>query len=169
MVENQETLKVTVLSDTQLMLSRTFDAPRDLVFEACTRPEHVKHWWGPRGTEVIVEEMDFRVGGTWRFVQRMPDGSEFPFKGEYREIVRPERVVQTFIFDVEPYSAYESVETATYTEQDGKTTISVVAQYQSIEHRDGVIASGMESGARETYERLAEYIQELKVAAVAGV
>lgn len=166
MEENQRTLKLTVLSDTEIMLSRTFDAPRELVFEACSRPEHVKNWWGPRGSDVTVLEMDFRPGGTWRFLQRMPDGNTYPFKGEYREIVPPERVVQTFIFDVEPYSAYESVETATYSEENGKTTISVVVRYQSIEHRDGVIASGMESGARETYDRLAEYLPTLAEASV---
>lgn len=151
-------LNVSILSDRELLMTRQLDAPRELVWEAMTTPEHVKHWWGPSGYTMSSCEIDLRPGGSWRFVQLSPDGREFPFKGVYREITRPERVVQTFIFDVEPFNVHESVETMTLTERDGGTLVSVHVLYESIEVRDGVIASGMEKGAAETYDRLAEYL-----------
>jgi uncharacterized protein YndB with AHSA1/START domain len=154
-------LTVTLPSDREILLTRVFDAPRRLVFEACTRPEHVVRWWGPHGSTMTLCEMDFRPGGAWRFVVRMPNGQECPFKGEYREIVPPERVVQTFIYDVEFIRDFEALETMTLTEQDGKTTLQVIVLHQTKEARDGQVNSGMEAGASETYDRLAEFIQTL--------
>ena len=109
---------------------------------------------------MIVGEIDFRPGGAWRFVTRDPNGEESPFKGEYREIVRPERIVWTFVYDIEPYNVHEALETVVFTEQDGKTTITVTSTYPSKEVRDA-LESGMEYGAHQTYDRLEEYLVTL--------
>ena len=113
---------------------------------------------GPRGMTMTACEMDRRPGGAWRFVLRAPDGQEHPFKGVYREIVPPERVVQTFIFDVDVIRDFESVETMTLVEHGGKTTLAVTVRHQSTEARDGHLNSGMEDGAGQSYDRLAELL-----------
>jgi uncharacterized protein YndB with AHSA1/START domain len=142
------------------MLTRVFDAPRELLFEALSSPEHVRHWWGPRGTSLPVCEMDFRVGGKWRNVCLEADGQEYGFRGEYREIDPPARLVQTFEFEGMPGEI--SVETMTLEDLGSQTRITVVSRFASKEARDGMLQSGMEQGARETYERLAEYLAALK-------
>ena len=147
-------LTVTLPSDLEIKMVRVFDAPRALVFEAHTSCEHVKHWWG-RGNPLDCE-MDFRPGGSWRFVQRGPDGSEVAFRGVYREIVPPERIVNTFEFEGLP--GHISVETLTLVERDGKTTLTSTSRFDSAEDRDGMLRSGMEKGAAETYDRLAEHV-----------
>ncbi len=152
-------LEVTTPSDREIVLTRVFDAPRDLVFEAHTSCEHLSHWWGPRGYEIIGCEIDFRPGGAWRVVHRGPDGEEYGFRGEYREIVRPERIVWTFEFEGMPGNV--SVETLTLEERDGKTTLTATSVYDSVEARNAMLESGMESGAAETYERLDEYLEAL--------
>jgi uncharacterized protein YndB with AHSA1/START domain len=154
-------LTVTLPSDREIVLTRAFDAPRRLVFEACTKPEHVRRWWGLHGTTMTVCEMDFRPGGAWRFVLRGPDGQEHPFKGEYREIVPPERVVSTFVYDVEFIRDFEAVETMTLDEQDGRTTLQVRVLHKTKESRDGQLRSGMEAGAAQTYDRLAELLKTM--------
>jgi uncharacterized protein YndB with AHSA1/START domain len=154
-------LTVTLPSDREIALRRVFDAPRALVFEACTRPEHVARWWGPTGSTLTVEEMDVRPGGAWRFVLRGADGQDHPFRGVYREVVPPERVVSTFIYDVEFIRDFEAVETVTFSERDGKTTLSVTVLHQSREARDNHLRSGMESGASQSYDRLAELVGTL--------
>jgi len=151
-------LTVALPSDREIMLTRVFDAPRRLVFEAISRPEHVARWWGPRGSTLSACEMDMRPGGAWRFVLRAPDGSEHPFKGVYREIVPPERVVNTFVYDVEGIRDHEALETMTLTEKDGRTTLTSVVLHKSVESRDGQLNSGMEFGAAETYDRLEELV-----------
>ncbi len=153
-------LEVTTPSDTEIRMTRVFDAPRDLVFEAHSSAEHMSKWWGPRKYEVIGAEFDFRPGGRWRIVHRSPDGEEYGFRGEFREIVPPERITWTFEFEGWPGKV--SVETLTLEEHDGKTTLTAVAVYDSVEARDAMIESGMESGAAETYERLDEYLDTLK-------
>jgi uncharacterized protein YndB with AHSA1/START domain len=150
-------LTVTTPSDREIVMSRVFDAPRDLVFEAHSSCEHLSHWWGPRKYEVASCEIDFRPGGAWRIVLRGPDG-EIPFFGEYLEVVRPERIVWTFGFGD---MAAGGPETYTFEEHDGKTTITSRAVFGSIEERDGVLESGMQTGAEETYDRLAEYLAVL--------
>ena len=135
---------------------REIDAPRRLVFEAHTKCEHIKHWWGPRGSTLSVCEMDFRPGGAWRFVEREGDGQDYAFRGVYREIVPPERIVQTFEFEGMP--GHVSVETLTLVERDGKTTLTTRSVFETKEDRDGMLQSGMETGAAETWERLAEYL-----------
>jgi len=150
------TLTVTTPSEREIVLTRSFDAPRRLVFEAYSKPEYVKRWWGPRRFEMPVCEMDFRPGGAYRVVHRGRNGEEFAFRGQYREIVPPERIVRTFEFEGRP--GHVSVETLVLTEQDGKTTITGTTVFDSVEERDGMLHSGMEEGAAETYDRLAEHL-----------
>jgi uncharacterized protein YndB with AHSA1/START domain len=136
-------------------MTRLFDAPRELVFEAFTNPEHVPHWFGPRGWSLPVCEIDLRPGGAWRYLLRGPNGEEMGMSGVYQEITPPERVVSTESFDVYPG---ESINTLTLTEEDGKTRYTVTVLYPSKETRDAVLASGMSEGASETLERLAEHL-----------
>jgi uncharacterized protein YndB with AHSA1/START domain len=159
---SRHALVVALPSEREVILRRLFDAPRRLVFEAFTRPEHIRRWWGPRAYAMTVCEMDFRVGGSWRFVQRTPDGQEHPFTGVYKEIAAPERIVQTFIYDVEGIRDQIVIETITFEEQDGKTILTNTAQYPSPESRDGYIDSGMEWGAIETMDRLGELVATMR-------
>jgi uncharacterized protein YndB with AHSA1/START domain len=145
----------TTPSDREIVMTRDFDAPRELVFQAWTNPEHVPHWFGPRGTTVPLCEIDLRPGGAWRYVLHSPDGSEMGMGGVYQEISPPERLVTTESFDDYPG---ESLNRFVLTEEDGKTTLTVTVLYESKEIRDAVIESGMQSGAAETFDRLAEYL-----------
>jgi uncharacterized protein YndB with AHSA1/START domain len=160
-VANSDTFKVTTPSAREIVLTRLFDAPRRLVFEAMTKPEHVRRWWGRLDDRYSVTtcEIDLRPGGSWRFVGRGPQG-EFAFHGVYREIVAPERVVFTEIF--EPFPDVESVVTSVFTEERGKTRLTVSVAYPSPEVRDSVIKSGMERGAAISYDRLEELVKELQ-------
>ena len=153
---NTGTLKVTTPSDREVKMVRVFDAPRAMVFDAFTRCELLKRWFGPRGFSLAVCEGDFKVGGTWRFVLRGPDGGEMGMRGVIREMVRPERLVHAESFDDYPG---ESLVTTQFIEEAGKTTVTITVRYESKQIRDAVIASGMEHGAAETYDRLAEYLE----------
>jgi len=155
-------LTVTTPSDREIVMTRVFDAPRDLVFEAHSSCEHMSNWWGPRKYEFASCEIDFRPGGKWRIVHRGPDGEDEDqgFHGEFREIVRPERIVWTFEWEGMP--GHVSVETLTLEEHGGKTTVTATSVFDSVEDRDGMLQSGMESGAAESYERLDEYLEVLK-------
>ena len=161
-------LTLTLPSEYEIMLRRTFAAPRRLLFEAMTRPEHIKNWWGPRGTTLVTCEMDFRPGGAWRSVLRGLDGNDHPFKGIYREIVVPERVVRTFVYDVDVIRDHEAVETMTLVEEDGQTTLTSVTRHKSVEARDGHLNSGMEWGVVETYARLDELLATMDAASSTG-
>jgi uncharacterized protein YndB with AHSA1/START domain len=152
-------MTLTLPSDREIAVQRTFDAPRSLVFEAMTSCEHLARWWGPRHLTLASCEMEFRPGGAYRFVQQAPDGTIHPFKGEYREIAAPERVVLTQIY--EPYPDQEALVSTTLAEKDGKTTLSQTLRFASSEARDGMIASGMESGEAESFDRLDELLAEL--------
>lgn len=155
-------LKVTTPSDREIVLTRAFDAPRDLVFEVWTRPEHVRHWWGWRSSEMLVCEADVRPGGSWRYVTREENGVEVPFTGVYQDVAPPERVVHTEIYDVEPFNSGDpAITTVTFSEEDGRTTVTVTTLYPSKEIRDAVLQSGMEGGAAESYDRLAERLGTL--------
>jgi uncharacterized protein YndB with AHSA1/START domain len=158
---NSDSFKVTTPSDLEIRITRLFDAPRALVFEALTRPEHVREWWGRlgEGYSVPVCEIDLRPGGAWRFVNRHPKG-EAAFRGEYREITPPSRLVYTEIFEDFPDSV--SVVTMDLTEEGGKTRMTVTARYPSVEVRDTVLASGMERGAAISYDRLEDVVCELQ-------
>ncbi|HSK03820.1 MAG TPA: SRPBCC family protein [Kofleriaceae bacterium] len=151
-------LSITTPSDLEIAMTRAFDAPRALVWEMFTRPEHVRQWWGCKHVEVTVCEIDLRVGGAYRFSGRGPDGAEVPFRGVYREIVAPERMVYTEIYDVPMARDHAGVVTATFTEQAGKTTVHTVIRYDSKETRDIVLASGMESGVASGYDRIDELL-----------
>lgn len=141
-----------------VIMTRTFDAPRELVFRAHTSCEHISKWWGPRRHSFVSCDMDFVVGGAWRFVLGNTDGSEvYPFKGEFREIEAPERLTWTFVFDVAPFNEHTAVESMVFTEENGVTTMTTTSVAPSFEMRDQVLASGMAEGAAETYDRLEEY------------
>ena|SRR5438034_1680189 len=160
-VANSDTFKATTPSDREIVLTRLFDAPRRLVFDAMTKPEHVRQWWGILDDRysVTVCEIDLRPGGTWRFVGRGPQG-EFAFHGVYREIAAPDRVVFTEIYD--PFPDAESVVTSIFTEEGGKTRLTVTALYPSLEVRDAVLKSGMARGAGISYDRLEELVSALQ-------
>jgi uncharacterized protein YndB with AHSA1/START domain len=141
-----------------IVIEREFDAPRRLVYQAVTQPELVKRWWGcPMGGGLTVCEMDVRVGGRWRYVMRGQDGNEHVFRGVYREIVPEEKVVQTSQYMEYP----EALETITLEERDGKTTLRTVVLHQSVEGRDAHVASGMESGANASFDRLEEVVRSI--------
>jgi uncharacterized protein YndB with AHSA1/START domain len=157
MIASDNKFKVTTLSDREIEMTRTLDAPRELVFKTMLDPELIPQWWGPRRYSTIVDKMDVRVGGKWRYGNRAADGTEFWFNGEYREIVSPERIVQTFEF--EPMAGHISVDTLTLEDLGGgRTRVRVRSVFSSKEDRDAVLNSGMESGANETYDRLAEIL-----------
>jgi uncharacterized protein YndB with AHSA1/START domain len=154
-MKNTGTLKVTLPSDNEILLTRVFDAPRHLVFEALTRPELIKRWFGPHGWSLSVCEVDFRVGGAWRYVMHGPNGRRMGMFGDYREIVPVERIVHTERFDEYPG---EAVVTTILTEEDGRTIFNATVFHASKDVRDAVIKSGMEHGAAETYDRLNEML-----------
>lgn len=143
-------LTVTTPSDREIVMTRLLDAPRELVFAAHSECEHLQKWWA-RGNPMDCD-LDFRVGGTWRFVEHDPDGNDYGFRGEYREIVAPEKIVQTFEFEGMP--GHVCVETLVLDEQDGKTTLTSTTVFDSVEDRDGMLSSGMETGARESMRHL---------------
>lgn len=142
----------------EIVITRVFDAPRDLVFKTVTDPSLIPQWWGPAKYATVVDKMDVRPGGQWRFVQRDAEGNQWAFHGFYHEVVAPERVVQTFEF--EGFPGHVSLETSRLEEQDGKTLMTNTAVYQSVEDRDGMVQSGMEGGARELMERLAALVEK---------
>lgn len=151
---------LTLPSDREIMGTRVFDAPRRLVFEAHASCEHVRRWWGPRDLALVRCQMDFRPGGAWRFVlKRESTGTEFAFRGEYREVVPPERIVLTFEFEGMP--GHVSLNTLTFAERNGQTVLTSVQRFDSVEDRDGMIESGMEKGASETMDRLAEHLARM--------
>ncbi|MGC4760978.1 SRPBCC family protein [Micromonospora trifolii] len=151
-------LTVDLPSDREITLTRTFDAPRDLVYAAHTQAEHLRQWWG-RGNPLDVE-IDFRVGGGYRFVEHATDGNDYAFRGEYREIVVPERLVQTFEFEGMP--GHVAVETVVFTEQEGRTTITSTTRFDTTAERDGMVDSGMTQGAAESYAALDRHLATLR-------
>ena len=159
-VANSGTFKVSTPSDTEITLTRLFDAPRHLVFEAMSKPEHIKRWWGNLGAgySVPVCEVDLRVGGKWRFVNRHPQG-EAEFYGVYQEIVVPERVVFTEIFA--PFPDAPSLVTTVLTVEGNKTRLNATSKYPSKQVRDMVLSTGMERGAALSYDRLDDVAMEL--------
>lgn len=155
---NAGTLKVTTPSEREIVMTRVFNAPRDLVYDALTKPELLKRWFGPRGWTLDVCEVDLRVGGAWRFVLHGPGGAKLGMYGVYRELARPDRTVHTESMDGYPG---ESLVRCDLVEQDGKTTLTGTVLYESQLIRDMVVKSGMEHGAAETYDKLAEFLASL--------
>jgi len=161
---NSEKLQITTPSDREIAMTRAFNAPRRLVFEALTKPELVKRWLlGPPGWSMPVCEIDLRVGGNYRYVwRRDSDGTDMGMGGVYREIVAPERIVATERFDQSWYEG-EAVGTTTLVEQGGKTTLTQTMRYESKETRDAVLKSPMETGVAASYDRLADALAAIGV------
>jgi uncharacterized protein YndB with AHSA1/START domain len=154
------TAVVTLPTDTQILITREFDAPKHLVYKAWTTPELIKRWWtGDRG-EATIAEVDLRVGGTWRYVMTANGGFEVAFHGEYREIVPNERIVSTEVYEAMPQG--EAVNTVTFTERDGRTTLTVLVQHTSREARDGHLDFGMEGGMQEAMDHLEQVAVSLR-------
>jgi uncharacterized protein YndB with AHSA1/START domain len=151
---------VTLPTDEQILITREFDAPRHLVYRAWTEPELVGRWWSGNRGEVTVAEVDLRVGGTWRYVMVTDDGFEAAFHGEYREIVPNERIVATEVYEGMP--EVETLNTVTFAEADGRTTLTMLVQHASKEARDAHMASGMEAGMREAMDLLERVANALR-------
>jgi len=151
-------LTVTMPSDREIVMTHVFDAPRHLVFEAWTKPEHLLQWFGPHSCPLVACEIDFRVGGAWCYTLRGADGRDMVMRGVYQEISRPVRLISTESFDDYPG---ESLNSMTFAEQDGRTTLTTRVLYPSKESRDAVIRSGMEQGAAETYDRLESHLRSM--------
>ncbi len=154
-----KTSTLTLPSDREIVMSRVFDAPRELVFKALTDPALIGRWWGLRSTTTVVDKFDPRPGGAWRMVQKGPDGREDAFRGEFREIVPPERVVQTFEWEGMP--GHIVLDTMTLEDLGGKTRLTTTSLFDTKEERDGMMASGMEQGANESWDLLAELLATL--------
>ena len=158
-MKNIGALQATTPSEREIAMTRVFNAPRSLVFDALTKPELLERWYGPRGWSLVVCEIDLRVGGVWRFVTRRPDGKQIGQRGVYREIVRPERLVNTESW--EDWNPGEVLVTTVLVEQGGETTFTSTLLFPSQEVRDALIKSGMTNGAAESYDKLAECLASL--------
>ncbi|HEY5944316.1 MAG TPA: SRPBCC domain-containing protein [Kofleriaceae bacterium] len=154
-------LVITLPSDREILMTREFDAPRALVWEMFTKPEHIRKWWGCEHLDMTVCEVDLRVGGEYRYVGKTPDGNICPFKGVHHEIVYPEKIVFTEIFDVDMARDHPGLVTTTFTEHDGKTTMRVLIRYDSKETRDIVLSTGMEHGAAAGYDMVEQLLGDL--------
>jgi uncharacterized protein YndB with AHSA1/START domain len=156
---------VTLPTEEQILIRREFDAPRDLVFKAYTTPELVKRWWNAKRGEVTIAEIDLRPGGRWRYVMIADGGGEVGFHGEYREVVPNEKIVSTEIFEGIPDGVYPdnaTLNTATFTEVDGRTTLELLVEAPSKEIRDAIIESGMEAGLQDALDLLEEVAISLR-------
>ena len=155
-IDRGSTATTTIYSaGAELVFERTFDAPREQVWKAFMDPERIPRWWGPHGTTTVVEEMDVRPGGRWRYVSRAPDRDEVAFYGEYLEVEPPERFRWTFMFDVEGLGPQGGPETFTFEEVGARTKVTSIGHMGSIEALEGALATGMVGGAIETWDRLA--------------
>jgi uncharacterized protein YndB with AHSA1/START domain len=157
---NTSGLIITTPTDREIVLTRSFDAPRGLVFEAWTTPEHVRRWWGCGGSPMTVCDIDLRVGGAWRYVVSAPNGEEHGFHGIYREVVAPARLVHTYIY--EPMPEHGALNTVLFEERNGRTTVIETVLHQTTEARDGHLQSGMEAGATQSLNRLEAYLETMK-------
>jgi len=152
-------LEVSARGDLEIVGVRVFDAPRELVYRAFTERDLVSRWWGLREGTTIIDKFEPKPGGAWRIIGRDKDGNEDAFRGEFRELTPPERVVQTFEWEGLP--GHISVETLTLEDLDGRTKVTSVSTFDTTEDRDGMLESGMETGMSEAYDQLAELIEEL--------
>ena len=159
-VTSSGTATVTLPTDEQILITREFDAPKHLVYEAWTTPELVKRWWTANRGEATVAEIDLRVGGAWRYVMVAKEGFEVAFHGEYREIAPNERIVSTEVYEGMPEG--EALNTVTFTEVDGRTTLTILVQHTSKEHRDAHIDSGMEAGMQDAMDLLEQVAISLR-------
>lgn len=155
---NSRKLFVTTPSDREIVLRRTFDAPRALVFAAWTKSEHVRQWYGCATHQLVVCDIEFRVGGRYRFTMRAPDGIDHTMTGVYREIVWPSRIVCTERYETTGFTSEDAIVTIEFDEKNGETTLTSTVLHPNSAQRDGHLNSGMEQGAGETYDRLADFI-----------
>jgi uncharacterized protein YndB with AHSA1/START domain len=145
----------------EILITREFDAPRELVFKVITDPELLPQWWGPRYLSTEVDKMDMRPGSQWRFIQRDTEGREYAFSGVYHEVLAPERIINTFEFEGLPEAGHVTLETMKLEElPGGRTRLTTQSVFQSIIDRDAALQSGMESGIIDTYNRLDELLKE---------
>jgi uncharacterized protein YndB with AHSA1/START domain len=161
MANKTSDLKVTLPTDREIVMTRTFNAPRELVFEAFTKPEHIREWWGVENSLTTVE-LDATVGGEWHFTATDPEGNEWPFHGEFRELSAPSRIVFTQMLDVDPFRDKTMVVAIDLADAAGKTYMTETLTFDSKEDRDGMLESGMETGASESLDRLEELMQKLQ-------
>jgi uncharacterized protein YndB with AHSA1/START domain len=165
MVASSRTATVTLPKDEEILITRKFDAPKHLVYRAWTTPELVKRWWHAKRGEMTIAEIDLRVGGAWRYVMLTEDGIEVAFHGEYREIVPNERIVSTEVYEGAPPmegSEQGTLNTATFTEADGHTTLTVLVQAPNKDVRDAIIDSGMEDGLQDALDLLEQLAISLR-------
>jgi uncharacterized protein YndB with AHSA1/START domain len=160
MAVSSGTATVTLPTDEQILITREFDAPKHLVYEAYTTPELVKRWWHANRGEMTTCEIDLRVGGGWRYVMVAEGGFEVAFHGEYREIVPNERIVSTEVYEGMPDA--EALDTLTFSEVDGRTTLTILVEHASEEHRDAHIESGMEDGLQDALDLLEQVAVSLR-------
>jgi uncharacterized protein YndB with AHSA1/START domain len=160
------TANLTLPTDEQILITREFDAPKDLVYKAWTTPELVKRWWNAKRGEVTLCEIDLRVGGKWRYVMIADNGTEVGFHGEFREIVPGERIVSTEVYEGLPEGVSEeegrTVNTVTFTEENGRTTLTILVQAANKVSRDAIIDSGMEAGLQDALDLLEEVAVSLR-------
>ncbi|MBR7832718.1 SRPBCC family protein [Actinospica durhamensis] len=149
---------VTTPSDTQILITREFDAPRHLLYRAYTEPELIRRWWHANRGTIESIEVDLRVGGAWRYAMTAAGGFAFSFHGEYREIVPDERLVSTEIYSGAPQA--ESLSAATFTEKDGRTVLEILVTHRTKEFRDAHLASGMEDGLQDALDLLEGVAQD---------
>jgi uncharacterized protein YndB with AHSA1/START domain len=158
LARSQDRMTMILPSDREIVLTCVFDAPRRLVFEAWTKPEHVRHWYGCGQISLETCEIDLRVGGAWRYTLRAPDGAKLTIGGVYREIVPPGRLVYTEQLNRPGFTSNEALVTVLFAEHDGMTILTSTIVYRSIEDRNAHLALGMERGAGETLDRLAAHL-----------
>jgi uncharacterized protein YndB with AHSA1/START domain len=162
MTKNNKTKISAEPGKQEILIMREFDAPREIVFKACTDPTLIPQWWGPRYLSTEVDTMDVRPGGQWRFINRDAEGKAYAFHGVYHEVLAPERIIDTFEFEGLPEKGHVTLETMKLEElPGGRTRLTTQSVFQSVADRDGMLQSGMEEGVNDTYDRLAELLKKM--------
>lgn len=156
------TLTVTAPNELEIDWSRELRAPRELVWATLTEPEHVRRWWGRKGSTLVVCDIDLRVGGAYRYVERRSDGSEYEFRGEYTEIAPPDRLAFKQILELEPRRGSQSLITIRLSERGGVTTLAGSVVFRTVKDRDVAVEAGIQHGMAESFDRLAELLAELR-------
>jgi uncharacterized protein YndB with AHSA1/START domain len=163
MAVNSQSASVTLPTDHQILITREFDAPKELVYKAWTTPELVKRWWSAKRGEATVAEIDLREGGKWRYAMVTDDGMEVAFHGEYQAVVPNERIVSTEVYEGIPDGeANATLNTATFEEEDGRTILTILVEAPSKDVRDAIVASGMEDGLQDALDLLEEVADSLR-------
>jgi uncharacterized protein YndB with AHSA1/START domain len=162
MTQNKQTTITAEPGKQEILITREFDVPPELVFKAFTDPKLIPQWWGPRSLSTEVDKLDLRPGGQWRFINRDTQGNEYAFHGVYHEVLAPQRIIDTFEFEGLPETGHVTLETLKLEALPGERT-RLISQsvFQSVADRDGMLQSGMEAGVNETYDRLAELLKKM--------